>query len=360
MTHPREGDDVSDDIQRRKDAHLEITAEGRGAFRTATTLLEQVHLVHEALPELALDEIDLSVDFLGRTLKAPILIGAMTGGTDTAARTNRELAAVAEELGLGFALGSQRVMAERPEAADSFRVREVAPSIPIVGNLGLVQAGQMGWETVARLVHAVDADGLALHLNPAQELTQAEGDRDFRGGVKTLVSLVRHLDVPVMAKETGCGISRRTGRLLLDAGVERVEVSGAGGTSWVRVEAEREPERAWMGELLGEWGLPTAASLVSLQGLPLVRIAGGGLRTALDAARAIALGAHACAFAQPVLVAWRDGGVDGARAYLQGLVDGLKAICLLTGSRKVHDLWHAPRVLGPDLQAWVALSKEAP
>ena len=347
----------TDDIQARKDAHLEITASGRGAFREATTLLEEVHLVHQALPERALDEVDLSVEWLGRTLKAPILIGAMTGGTDTAAKTNADLAAVAEALGLGFCLGSQRPMAEQPGLAESFRVRQQAPGVPILGNLGLVQARDLGPEKVAELVRAVDADGLALHLNPAQELTQASGDRDFRGGLDAVRALVQHLEVPVVVKETGCGLSREAAVALLAAGVERVEVSGAGGTSWVRVEAERDPARAWVGELLGEWGIPTGASLLLLQGLPLVRVAGGGLRTALDAARAIALGAYACAFAQPVLVAYREGGPEGARTFLQGLVDGLRAICLLTGSAKVHDLWRAPRVLGPGLAAWDPLTE---
>jgi isopentenyl-diphosphate Delta-isomerase len=350
---------MGDDIQARKDAHLEITASGRGAFTATSTLLEEVRLVHQALPELALEEIDLRIELFGRRLKAPLLVGAMTGGTETAATVNRELAAVAEDLGIGFCLGSQRVMAERPEAARSFRIRDAAPGVLLVGNLGLVQARDLGPEVVAELVASVGADAMAVHLNPAQELTQTHGDRDFRGCLDALRILGRTLSVPLLVKETGCGISREAGRALVEAGVGHVEVSGAGGTSWVRVEAAREPERAWVEALLGEWGIPTAASLLLLEDLPLVRIAGGGLRDALDVARAIALGASACAVAQPVLVAHREGGADGARRYLEGLIDGLRALCLLTGCRTVHDLWQAPRMLGPSLSAWRAAATPA-
>lgn len=343
---------VSDDIQARKEAHLTLAASGRGAFQEKTTLLEEVELVHQALPELALSEIDLSVDWLDRTLKAPILIGAMTGGTQTAAQTNRDLAAVAQELGLGFCLGSQRIMAENPATSPTFMVREVAPSVPILGNLGLMQAAKLGPKKVLRLSREVDADGMVFHLNPAQELTQSGGDRDFRGLCDALGELVRELDVPVVVKETGAGISAECGLRLRDAGVELVEVGGAGGTSWVRIEALRDPDMAWMGDIFGDWGIPTAASLVLLRKLPLGLIAGGGLRTAMDVGRSIALGARVCAVAQPVLAAYREFGREGARLYLLNLMEGLRAICLLTGARKVHDLWHVPRVLGPQLSGW--------
>ncbi|RMG10107.1 MAG: type 2 isopentenyl-diphosphate Delta-isomerase [Deltaproteobacteria bacterium] len=348
------------DIHGRKDAHLEIAASGRGAFRRTTTLLEEVALVHQALPELGLDEIDLSVEWLGRRLAAPILIGAMTGGTETAARTNRELAEVAESLGVGFCLGSQRVMAEDPASAATFSVRDVAPGVALLGNIGAVQARDLGLEAVARLVEAVGADGIAIHLNPAQELVQSGGDRDFRGLASFLRVLARGLDVPVVVKETGCGISRQAGSLIAEAEIEWVEVAGAGGTSWVRVEAEREPERRHIGELFGEWGIPTAASLLLLEGLPLRLVAGGGLRSALDVAKCLALGARLCAVAQPILVAYREGGQTRAAEVLRELIEGLRMICLLAGARTAHDLAHAPRVLGPRLKAWAEQGREEP
>jgi len=341
-----------DDIRARKDAHLEITARGEGAFRSATTLFEEVQLVHQALPELALDAIDLGTEWMGRPLKAPLLIGAMTGGTETARETNLGLAAVAEELGVGFCLGSQRVMAEHPEAAASFQVREVAPTIPILGNIGLVQAMEWGPAGVAALAEAVGADGMAIHLNPAQELAQRHGDRDFRGGAAFLAELVQALDVPIMVKETGAGLSRQVGEALVAAGVGWAEIAGAGGTSWVRVEVERGAAPAWIGPLLSEWGVPTAASLLQLEGLPLQRVASGGVRDAMDVAKALALGAQACALAQPVLVAWREGGAEGARAFLSELIDGLRAICLLTGAPSAAALASAPRIIGPRLAAW--------
>lgn len=348
---------MSDGIQTRKTDHLRIAVSGRGAFERTTTLLDEVTLVHQALPEMALDEVDLSVEIFGRTLRAPLLIGAMTGGTQAAERLNADLASVAEELGVGLCLGSQRVMEEHPESAAGFAVRDLAPNTLIIGNLGLVQARQLGPEAVGELSRSVSADAMALHLNPAQELTQAEGDRDFRGGVETLCELRRALDVPLMVKETGCGLSREAGEAISAAGVEAVEVGGAGGTSWVRVESERDESRRWLGDVFSEWGVPTAASLVLLEGLPLTLIAGGGLRDSIDLARSLALGACACSVAQPVLSAYHHGGPKGARLYLSRLIDGLRTACLLTGCRRVTDLASTPRIVGPQLERWLCLAR---
>lgn len=341
------------DISQRKKDHLALCAGDEVNFRQKTTLLEEVELVHCALPEMHADEVDSSVEICGKTLRAPVVIAAMTGGTDQAAAINAELASLAEELGLAMGLGSQRAMHERPDTAWTFEVRKAAPNALILGNLGVVQARSMTVPQIVDLCGTIGVDALCIHLNPAMEIVQPGGDRDFRGGLDTLHELVQKLDIPVIAKETGCGLSRAVGTLLRSVGVEWVDVSGSGGTSWVAVEAHRATgETRALAEELWDWGIPTAASLVALRGLGLRAIATGGLRTGSDVARAIALGASAGGLAAPVLRALTQGGRDGAMAFLQGVAHTVRSIMLLTGSRTVEDLQRAPTILGPRLSRW--------
>ncbi len=224
------------DISSRKEDHLTLCATDDVAFRERTTLLEDVRFVHQSLPELSLDEIDPSVHLLGKRLRAPIFIASMTGGTDRAAEINHTLAKIADARGYGFGLGSQRAMQRKPETAWTYRVRDVAPNVLLLGNIGVVQAREWKTEVVASMLKDIGADGLFIHMNPAMELVQPEGDRDFRGGVETFARYVGELDVPVVAKETGNGVSFDVARKLYGAGVRHVDVSGAGGTSWVGVE----------------------------------------------------------------------------------------------------------------------------
>jgi isopentenyl-diphosphate Delta-isomerase len=302
---------------------------------------------------LALDDIDVSIDFLGKRLRAPLLITGMTGGTEGAFAVNRDLALVAEHCGIAFGLGSQRVMQRDPGTAWTFAVRQFAPSVVLLANLGLNQAAQQATDAVRRLVGEVGADALCLHLNPAQELIQPEGDRDFRGGLIALARLCRELPVPVIAKETGCGVSRAVGLALREAGVRTVDVSGSGGTSWVRVETLRGDTRSRdLGDLLSAWGIPTAASLAMLDGLGLELIASGGVRTGLEMAKAIALGARLCGVALPIYRAYCAGGIAGATALVERLVEGLKAAMLLTGAATLHALARQPVILGERLSVW--------
>lgn len=345
---------MPDDLGGRKREHLELCAGGEVEYRGKSTLFDDVDLVHDALPELALDEIATDVTLLGRGLRAPLLITGMTGGTAEAATINRALASVAEAHGIAFGLGSQRAMQREPALRDTFEVRAHAPTTLVLANLGVVQAAALPSAEVARLVEAVGADALCLHLNPAQELIQPGGDRDFRGALAAVARLVRDLDRPVMVKETGCGISRDVARRLRDAGVRTVDVSGAGGTSWVRVEALRGDARAReRGEEFAEWGIPTAAALLGARGLGLDCIASGGIRTGIDVAKAIALGATAAGVALPVFRAYTTGGIPGAGAFVEGLVAGLRTAMLLTGARDVAALGRVPTVLGPRLRSWI-------
>jgi len=241
-----------------------------------------VRLIHQSLPDLHIDELDLSVSMMGKTLNAPIVIAGMTGGTDRAANVNQELAALAQERGYAFGLGSQRAMHRDPSCAWTYQVREAAPDVLLFGNLGVVQARDFTTKEIQDLVDSVGADAICLHMNPAMELVQPEGDRDFRGGRDTIRRCVEELNVPVIAKETGNGISRETAIALRATGVEYVDVSGAGGTSWVGVETLRaEGDKRALGELLWDWGVPTAAAVAFVAEQGLKPIATGGMRDGL-------------------------------------------------------------------------------
>ncbi|MFI5306474.1 MAG: type 2 isopentenyl-diphosphate Delta-isomerase [Polyangiales bacterium] len=345
------------DIKQRKVDHLELCATDEVAFRQRSTLLECVQLVHQSLPELAWDELDTSVSLLGKTLRAPLIIAAMTGGSDPSAEVNRELSAIAEARGYGFGLGSQRAMQRSPETAWTYEVRKHAPTTLILGNVGVVQARACSSQALAKLAADIGADALCVHMNPAMELIQEEGDRDFRGCVDTFGRLVRELPLPVVAKETGNGISRETAAQLAQVGVQVIDVSGAGGTSWVGVETLRARDQARaLGEALWDWGVPTAVSVAYATQAGMTAIATGGMRTGLDVARAIALGARAAGIARPMLQALREHGRAGAEAYLDRVEQELRAVMLLCGARRLSDLQRAPRVLRGELRDWLAVS----
>ncbi len=341
------------DIGQRKNEHLDLCATDAVAFRGRTPLFEEVQLVHDALPELAVSEVDLTTRLVGRTLRAPLVIAAMTGGTDRAAEVNLALASVAEELGVAFGFGSMRPLLQDPRAP-GYDVRRVAPTATLLGNLGVVQARERSTAEIADLVARVGCDALCVHLNPAMEVIQPEGDDDFRGGLATIERLAAALPVPVIVKETGCGLSRSVGQRLVAAGVRAVDTSGAGGTSWVGVETLRARARTRrLGELFWDWGIPTAASVAQLSGLPLEVIATGGVRDGLDVARALALGATAGGVARRFLMALNEGGRDGARDAVAEVIDEVRVACLLTGSRTPADLARQPIVVGPQLARWV-------
>jgi isopentenyl-diphosphate delta-isomerase len=345
---------LAESIGDRKRSHLELCEGEQVEFAGKTTLFEEVDLLHDALPELAVDEIDVGATLLGKRLRAPLLITGMTGGTEEASAINRALAQVAEEQGIAFGLGSQRAMQRAPSLAYTFEVRALAPTTLVLANIGVVQAGSLATAEVERLVRTVGADVLCLHLNPAQELIQPGGDRDFRGGLATIRRLVGELPVPVVVKETGCGVSRQVGQRLADAGVRTVDVSGAGGTSWVKVEALRAGAREReLGGLFADWGIPTAASLLALRGLGLEVVASGGVRSGLDVAKAVALGARAAGVALPVLRAFRTGGREAVGEFIARLVGGLRTAMVLTGARDLRALGRVPVVLGSRLRGWV-------
>jgi len=282
-------------IDQRKADHIKINLE-KDVRSALTTGLERFHFVHQALPELNLDEVDTSLTLFGKRLQAPILVSSMTGGTEDAGDINMSLAAAAQECGVAMGVGSQRAAFERPGLEATFQVRRVAPDILLFANLGAVQLNYgYGLEHCQRAVEMIGADALILHLNPLQEAVQAGGDTNWKGLAGKIEIICSKLGVPVIVKEVGWGISEQTAKILGDCGVSAIDVAGAGGTSWSQVEMHRAPDefiRELAATFVG-WGLPTAESILAVKrAVPEMTIfASGGIKDGLDIAKCVALGA---------------------------------------------------------------------
>ena len=294
-------------IDQRKADHIKINLE-QDVRSALTTGLENYHFVHEALPELDLNRVDTSLHLFGRLLNAPILISSMTGGTAEAETINLRLAETAYVMRVAMGVGSQRAAIEDPEQAKTFQVRRVAPDILLFANLGAVQLNYgYGVDQCRKAVDMIQADALILHLNPLQEAVQDAGDVNFAGLARKIEEICKKLDVPVVVKEVGWGISERTAKLLADCGVKAIDVAGAGGTSWSQVEMHRAPDeftRQLAATFVG-WGIPTADSILNVRkAAPEIEIlASGGIKDGLDIAKCIAMGATLGGMAGPFLKA---------------------------------------------------------
>jgi len=343
---------VTTEIVNRKLSHFDLCANQDVEFRQKTTLFEDVELIHQPLIETRLEDIDLSVSVLGKRLNYPLIITGMTGGAEEVARFNREIAKLADRMGIGFGVGSQRVMLRYPEMKKSFQVRDVAANVLLLGNIGIAQARELSAREVTQLAEEIGADAMCIHMNAAMEIIQENGDHDFRGSLDATKRLVNETPLPIIVKETGCGFARESGVKLLAAGVKWIDVSGAGGTSWVGVETIRNRAMRHMGEAFWDWGIPTAASVCELRSLDLNLIASGGIRTGLQAAKALALGAKVVGVALPVLRAYASGGTEGVEAFLNAFCDELRVALMLCGCAGVDDLSPDHAVIGGRLREW--------
>ena len=294
--------------EQRKSDHIRINLEEDVNFRQLTTGLENYHFLHQVLPEIDLAKIDTSVSFLGKTLKAPLLISSMTGGTEQARQINYTLAEAAEMTGIAMGLGSQRAAIENPAVAPTFQVRSVAPTTVLLANLGAVQLNySYTIDHCRRAVEMIEADALILHFNALQEAVQPEGDTNFSGLLAKVETVCKLLPVPVIAKEVGWGFAEDSVRRLIEAGVAAIDVAGAGGTSWSQVEMYRAKSeiRRRVAATFVDWGIPTSEAILAARrasdSLPI--IASGGLRNGLDMAKCIALGATVTGMAGPFLKA---------------------------------------------------------
>ncbi len=326
----------------RKLEHLRINLNEDVQARLVTNGLENYRFIHQALPEVALSDIDLSTALFGKTLRAPLLISSMTGGADEAERINMTLATAAQAGGIAMGLGSQRAAIEDPTLARTYQVRRVAPDILLFANLGAVQLNYAySLDHCQRAVDMIEADALVLHLNAIQEAVQSGGNTNWRGLLNRIETVCRGLSVPVIAKEVGFGISQAAARQLKDAGVAALDVAGAGGTSWAAVESRRAPTPylRQLAEAFWDWGIPTASSLVQARaGAPdLPLIASGGLRDGIEAAKCIALGAALAGFASPILKLAAQG-VDPTIEGIRLIADELRIAMFGIGASRLVEL----------------------
>lgn len=347
---------MSTKTSERKDDHIRITKEED--VESKGSGFEDVVLEHDALPEIDKGKIDTSCKILGSELEAPVLIDSITGGSKRGKRLNKILAAAAENRGVGIGVGSQRAAIENEGLIETYSVvREAAPSAFIYGNIGAAQLKEYTVQDVERAVDMIDADAMAIHLNFTQESIQPEGDVNAEGCLASIEKTVEELSVPVMVKETGCGISKEVAEKLREVGVDAINVAGKGGTSWPYIESYRARAsgseiKGNMGELFKDWGIPTAASVIIASEVHDSVIASGGVRNGKDIAKSIALGAKCTAAAAPFLkAALKD--EERVVEKIDSMVEGLETAMFVAGSKDLKELSNKKAKLTGDLKEYL-------
>ena len=346
---------MAEKTEKRKAEHIRICLEQKAQARKATAGFEDIQLIHRALPEVDRQKISLSASFLGKKFSAPLIVGAMTGGTEEATKINASIAEAVEKLGLGMGVGSQRAAIEDRKLEKTYAVaRKKAPSAFLIANIGGVQLVHgYGLKEVKKAIEMIDADAVAIHLNAMQEAVQPEGQTNFKGVLTKISEIAGELDKPVIVKETGCGISAEDAKALEAAGVKAIDVGGLGGTSFAAVEYYRSINQNNMGEIFWDWGIPTAISLIeTTQSVKIPVIASGGVRSGLDIAKSSALNASLASISQPML----ETAVKGTKEteeLLSCLIDELRNAMFLVGAKNLESLAKVPVVISGKTAEWL-------
>ncbi len=353
---------MAKETRKRKSDHIKISLTQNVQARKTTTGFEDIHFVHKALPEIDKQKIVLSTTVFGHKFAAPVIVGAITGGTVEATKINATIAEAVEELGLGMGVGSQRAAIEDKKLEKTFAVaRKKAPTAFLIANIGGVQlVNGYGLKEVKKAMEMIEADAIAVHLNPLQEAIQPEGQTNFEGVLGKIGEVARELDKPVIVKETGAGIAAEDAKKLEDAGVKGIDVSGVGGTSWAAVEYHRAKRHEKnfqhrLGYVFWDWGIPTATSLVEVTqtvGIPV--IASGGIRDGVNAAKALALGANLTSLSQPVLHAAVKG-VEETKNVLSLLIEEMRNVMFLVGADSIQNLHNVSLVIRGKTVEWLRI-----
>jgi isopentenyl-diphosphate Delta-isomerase len=352
---------VAEETSKRKADHIRICLDKEAQAKAATAGFEDVSFIHKALPEVNKKDIDLSTKVLGHTFNAPLIVGAMTGGTDEAEKINSAIAQAVEKLGLGMGVGSQRVAIDNPKVASSFAIaRKKAPNAFLIANVGGIQLVHgYGLAQIKKAVEMIDADAVAIHLNALQEALQPEGQTNFKGVLAKIAEIAAKLAVPVMVKETGAGISSEDAKNLVDAGVKAIEIGGLGGTSFAAVEYHRTAKvniaQRRLGETFWDWGIPTMASLAEVSASVKVPVfASGGIRSGIDVAKALTIGASLACVSQPILETAMQGPRE-TENLLSYYLEELRNVMFLVGAGNVPKLMWSPIVITGKTGKWLKI-----
>ncbi len=348
--------------ERRKLDHIDIVLEKDDVEGPIPTLFNCVFIPHQAAPEIDLEDVTLRSRFLGKDLDAPLMITGMTGGAPGTEKINRALAQVAEEFRIAIGVGSQRAAVENSSLRYTFTVvREAAKDVPVIANIGAAEVLKYGVKIIEKVVEMINADAVAIHLNLAQEAVQPEGTPKFKGVISAVADVARSVGVPVIIKEVGNGLSYEVVKKFYEVGIRYFDVGGAGGTNWVTVEKYRALKQGdnikkLVAEHLVEWGIPTAASIIEARSVSneLVIIGSGGIRTALDALKALRLGADLVGMARPLLLAYKSGVL---KEYLASFIRALSVAFMLSGAKSIAELRTKPVVITGVLSEWVRARK---